>query len=211
MKTRALVKTITFFSVVCFMILAQGTATVIAHCDAENGPVAVDARKALAEDDFETVAIWVGEKQHEELRAAFDRAIAIYRMGDTAIAAIRGMGGKAKDLAGQYFMETAVRLHREAEGMSYTGLKPARQLPEDIEAAEEALETGDIGPVTDMLSAEMEKKLRHVFENARTARQNRDKSLDAGRKWADAYVKYVIYVHELYNTINAGPAHGVGE
>jgi hypothetical protein len=27
----------------------------------------------------------------------------------------------------------------------------------------------------------------------------------------DAYVKYVIYVHGLHQTIQAGPAHGVGE
>lgn len=62
-----------------------------------------------------------------------------------------------------------------------------------------------------MLAAEMETKLKHVFERASKTRQNRDKSLEAGRKWADAYVKYVIYVHGLYKTIQAGPAHGVGE
>lgn len=55
------------------------------------------------------------------------------------------------------------------------------------------------------------KKLKHIFEKARTAGQDKDKSLKAGRKWADAYVKYVIYVHGLYKTIQAGPAHGVGE
>lgn len=103
-------------AVVCFLTSALGAAGAMAHCDAENGPVAVDARKALANDNFKTVAIWVGEKQHEELRSAFDRAIAIYSMGDKTIASIRGMGDKAQELAEQYFMETAVRLHREAGG-----------------------------------------------------------------------------------------------
>ncbi len=200
MKTKTLFKTAIFFSVAGIMTLTLGAAAAMAHCDAKNGPVAVDAREALAEDDFEAVAIWVGEKQHKDLRAAFDQAIVVYQKG-----------GKAKELAEQYFMETAVRLHREAEGMSYTGLKPARELPDDIAAAEKALETGDIDPVTNMLSAEMKKKLAHVFENARKARQKKDQGLDAGRKWADAYVKYVIYVHGLYKTIQAGPAHGVGE
>ncbi|MFO7870623.1 MAG: hypothetical protein R6V03_04230 [Kiritimatiellia bacterium] len=32
----------------------------------------------------------------------------------------------------------------------------------------------------------------------------------AGREWVDAYVKYVIYVKNLYTTIQAGPPHGVG-
>ena len=114
-------------------------------------------------------------------------------------------------LSEQYFMEIAVRLHREAEGMTYTGLKPAQPLPKDIAKAEKALETGNIDPVSNMLATEMEKKLQHVFERANKARQNKDKSLEAGREWADAYVKYVIYVHGLYKTIQAWPAHGVGE
>lgn len=200
MRTKTVFKTAIFFSVAGIMTLFPGAATALAHCDAENGPVAVDAREALAEDDFEEVAIWVGEKQHQELRAAFDQVISVYEKG-----------GKAGELAEQYFMETAVRLHREAEGMSYTGLKPPRELPEDIAAAEKALETGDIDPVINMLSTEMRKKLAHVFENARKAGQKKDKSLEAGRKWADAYVKYVIYVHGLYQKIQTGPAHGVGE
>ena len=36
-------------------------------------------------------------------------------------------------------------------------------------------------------------------------------NVEAGREWVDAYVKYVIYVNGLYKTIQAGPAHGVGE
>ena len=179
MKTKTFFKTAVFFSVAGMMTLTLGATTASAHCDAKNGPVAVDARQALAEDDFEEVAIWVGEKQHKDLRAAFDQAIAVYQKG-----------GKARALAEQYFMETAVRLHREAEGMSYTGLKSAQTLPEDIEAAEKALETGDLDPVTNMLRAEMKKKLRHVFENARKASQKKDQNLEAGRKWADAYVRH---------------------
>ncbi len=160
----------------------------------------MDARRALENEDFEAVAVWVGEKQHEQLLSAFDQAMAVCRMG-----------GEAKALAERYFMETAVRLHRAAEGMGYTGLKPARPLPADIAAAEQALKTGRLEPVSGMLTTKIQKKLQHRFEKVRKARQNKEKSLEAGRKWADAYVKYVTYVHGLYKTIQAGPAHGVGE
>ena len=108
-------------------------------------------------------------------------------------------------------METAVRLHRQAEGMTYTCLKPEQPLPEDIAKAEKALQTGNLNPVTALLTDTMQSKLQDVFAAAYDAKQNKEDSLQAGREWADAYVKYVIYVHGLYKTIQAGPAHGVGE
>lgn len=196
----SILKKTVLLSVICLFTLTLGAAKAMAHCDAKNGPVASDARNALASGDFQTVAIWVGEKQHEELRSAFDQALPVYKTG-----------GKAKELATQYFMETAVRLHRQAEGMTYTGLKPAQQLPEDIAKAEKALQTGNLKPVTTLLTETMQSKLQDVFDAAYNAKQNKEDSLEAGREWADAYVKYVIYVHGLYKTIQAGPAHGVGE
>jgi hypothetical protein len=171
-----------------------------AHCDTESGPVAVDARKALETGKFVPVAIWVGEDQNDELHSAFVQCLPVYQMG-----------GKAKALAERHFMDTAVRLHRQAEGLPYTGLKPAQPLPADIATAERALDTGDLQPVSNLLQTELGKKLTTVFDEARKARINKDKNLTAGREWADAYVKYVIYVHGLYKTIQAGPKHGVGE
>jgi len=171
-----------------------------AHCDTESGPVAQAARQALETGEFRPVAIWVGEKQAGELRQKFERSLSAYRMG-----------GTARGLAAQYFMETAVRLHRQAEGFPYTGLKPEQPLPGDVAAAEKALETGKLAPVTELLTAELREKTEALFQQALKARKHRDESLEAGREWADAYVKYVIYVHGLYQTIQAGPAHGVGE
>lgn len=171
-----------------------------AHCDAESGPVAVDAREALETGEFELVAIWVTEEQTEELRNAFDRSLPVYRMG-----------GEAQDLAGRHFMETAVRLHREAEGFPYSGLQPPQPLPPDVAAAERALETGDLQPVSDVLVAALQGKLQTVFQRVRDAQTRKDRSLADGREWADAYVEYVTFVHGLYDTIEAGPAHGVGD
>ena len=190
--TRLMVAIVTLFGV------TSGVAR--AHCDTESGPVAVDARKALKSGRLRAVAIWDGKDQTEKLRTAFNQCLPVYEMG-----------GKAKDLAEQHFMETAVRLHRQAEGFPYTGLKPAQPLPVDVATAERALKTGDLQPVSKLLQAELEKKLAGLFGRAREAREDKDKNLAAGREWADAYVKYVIYVHGLYRTIQAGPEHGVGE
>jgi len=171
-----------------------------AHCDTESGPVAVAARKALETGNFRPIRIWVGEAQEAELRARFDECLAV-----------RQAGGKARALADRYFLETAVRLHREAEGMTYTGLKPARPLPPDIQAAERALAQGDAKTVTTFLADEMAEKVGTWFEQAVRARKQKDESVEAGRRWVDAYVKYVVYVHGLYETIRAGPKHGVGD
>jgi len=171
-----------------------------AHCDAENGPVAVAAKEALRRGEFDTVRIWVGEKQEAELRNRFEEC-----------REVRKSGGKAQELADRYFLETAVRLHREAEGMPYTGLKPAQPLPPDIAAAEKALEKGDASVVTGLLTEEARRQTQKWFDKALEAKKHRSESVEAGREWVDAYVKYVIYVHGVHQKIQAGPAHGVGE
>ncbi len=184
---------------VLFTVLITGRA--FAHCDSENGPVAVDARKALDTGNFNIVAIWVGEDQEQELRNNFEESLAVYKTG-----------GKAKNLAERYFISTAVRLHRTAEGMPFTGVKAAQSLSPVIEQAEQSLETGDPESILNLLSKEMKAETQKWFQRAGDAKKNYNgNDVEAGRKWVDAYVKYVIFVNGLYKTIQAGPEHGVGE
>lgn len=171
-----------------------------AHCDRVNGPVAKAATAALEDNNFEKIQIWVGKKQEEELRSAFKRCRNVYQQE-----------GVARKLARRYFMETSVRLHRAAEGMAYTGLKPAQPLPEDLKVAEKALKTGKAEKVTSLLKKELEQKVNKWHRKAVQAARDKDESVESGRRWVDAYVKYVIYVHKLYQKIQAGPPHGVGE
>jgi hypothetical protein len=173
-------------------------AAVYAHCDTMSGPVAVAARKALESGDIKLVQIWVGQSQEKELGERFRQCLSV-----------RKMGGQAKELADKYFIETAIRLHRQAEGMSFTGVKPAQALPPDVAAAEKALQTGDIEVFTDLLSGEIKEGVQKWFDAAMQAKKHKDDSLDAGREWVDAYVKYVVYVHGLHAKIQAGPQHGV--
>lgn len=180
--------------------LSISTHTAQAHCDRVNGPVAKDANEALTTEEFQHAAIWVGEEQTKELRNAYEQSLEVYQQG-----------GAGKDLAKRYFMETTVRLHRQAEGFPYTGLKETQPVAKDIAMAEKALETGELQPVLQLLTQQMEKKVKHLFTNTRAAADHRKESIEAGRKWADAYVRYVIFVHGLYRNIEQGPAHGVGE
>lgn len=181
-----------------FLLLFASPAS--AHCDRKNGPVAVDAKEALETGDFDKIVKWVGEKQEEELRNKFRQSLSVYRKGS-----------ESKELATEYFMSNTVRLHREAEGMPFTGLKPASPNALDIGIAEKALETGDIDPLQTLLKEELEKETSKWFQKALEAKKNKDKSVEAGRQWVDSYVKYIIYSHKLYQKIKAGPPHGVGE
>jgi hypothetical protein len=173
-------------------------AVVCAHCDTMSGPVAVAATKALESGDIGLVQIWVSPSQEKELGEKFRECLSV-----------RKLGGQAKELADRYFVETAIRLHRQAEGMPFAGVKPAQPLPPDVAAAEKALATGDIKVVTDLLSGEIKDGVQKWFDAAMQAKKHKDEGIEAGREWIDAYVKYVVYVHGLHTKIQAGPQHGV--
>jgi hypothetical protein len=188
-----------FYVLLAVIIFASVfVAAVYAHCDTMSGPVAVAAGKALESGDIGLVQIWVGQSQEIELKERFKECLPV-----------RKMGGQAKELADKYFIETVIRLHRQAEGMPFTGIKPAQPLPPDVAAAEKALETGDIKIVTDLLNEEIKSGVQKWFDQAMQAKKHKDESIESGREWVDAYVKYVVYVHGLHLQIKAGPQHGV--
>ncbi|HLR26082.1 MAG TPA: DUF6448 family protein, partial [Fodinibius sp.] len=70
---------------------------------------------------------------------------------------------------------------------------------------------GKLSSATDLLITDMTEKASHLFKEAMEAKAHKDESVEAGRKWVNAYVKYAIYIEGLHHTIQAGPAHGVGE
>lgn len=189
----------TIVSIFTVALILGFTSTTQAHCDRLNGPVAVAAKKALETGNVLKALIWVGEQQAEELKAKFTQSLEVYNNGEPS-----------RQLAERYFMETTVRLHREVEGMPYTGLKPAQASSEDIQTAEQALDSGDLSPVTDLLAEEIQQKTNELYKQAMQAKESRGESVEAGRRWVDAYVKYIVHVHSLYQKIQAGPAHGVG-
>lgn len=171
-----------------------------AHCDKVDGPVATAAAEALKSGDFRRIQIWVGAEQEEELRGAYERARPVWQEG-----------GDAGQLARQYFIESAVRLHRASEGMPYTGVKPAIPNPPDIRAGEAALQSGNVEEVLSLLEDAIGKQVREWYSEAMDAKAQQGRSVEAGRDWVDAYVQYIVYVHSLYQQIQSPPAHGVGK
>jgi hypothetical protein len=128
-----------------------------AHCDAVDGPVASAAIRALDAGNVHLVYPYVPESAEAELVATFSHA-----------AAVRELGAEAKVLADRHFMETAVRLHRAGEGAPFTGLQPAgTDFGPVIPAAEEALQSGELAPLLDLLSGKIAEAVSEGFVHAR--------------------------------------------
>lgn len=158
-----------------------------AHCDTLNGPVVSAARLALQRGDIGPVLKWVKPEAEPELRAAFRRTLAV-----------RSRGADAKALADTYFFETLVRLHRAGEGAPYTGLKPAGAVPPVLEAADRALDGGTIDPLVALVTREVAAGIRERFERAAEAKRRAGESVEAGRRFVEAYVEYVHFVEGLH-------------
>ena len=166
------------------MLLQAGTA--FAHCDALDGPVVRAARAALAARDVTPLLRWVTPSDEAEVKAAFARTLEV-----------RALGAPAEALADTWFFETLVRIHRAAEGAPFEGLKPAGHIPPALSAADDTLERGSADALVAQLTTEVRNALTERFQRARDARAHANDSVDAGRRFVEAYVAYLHYVEAL--------------
>lgn len=168
-----------------------------AHCDGLDGPVVKAARAALDARNPALVLIWVQAKDEAEIRAAFDRTLAV-----------RALSADAKALADRFFFETVVRVHRAGEGAPYTGLAPAgRDLGPAIPVADKALDEGSTEPIVRLLTETMREHLRERFDEVRRAKAFKPGDVPAGREFVRAYVEFIHYVERLYEASRSA-AHG---
>ena len=167
------------------------------HCDTRDGPVVRAAEMALEKGNVNYVLIWVPEELERELIDAFERTMQI-----------RKLGGGAKDLADDWFFETAIRLHRAGEGAPYTGLKPAG-LDEGpvVPRAEKAIETGDAGEVIGFVLDTVREDLQHRFHAVIEKKQYDPGDVAAGRAYVQAFINFVVYAHHLYRYVKDGGVH----
>ena len=169
-----------------------------AHCDTMNGPVVQDARRAIETNDVTPVLKWVTEADESEVKAAFDRTLAVRASGDAA-----------QELADLYFFETLVRLHRMSEGVGYTGLKPATAVAPEIAAADHALETGSVESLANLLTRDLHAALEARFQKAYAARAHAEHNVDAGRAFVAAYVRFTHLAEAIGETTrHAGEENG---
>lgn len=159
----------------------------VAHCDTLDGPVINTAKAALEKGDVTPVLKWVKKENEGEIRELFRKTLAV-----------RGKGPEAKELADMYFFETLVRIHRAGEGAHYTGLKPAGEVEPSVAAADKALESGSADDLVKMVTDAAAKGIRERFAHALETKKHAEHTVEAGRKFVEAYVEFTHYVERLH-------------
>ena len=163
------------------------------HCDGMDGPVVKAAQEALARGDVTLALIWVRQDDEAEVRSAFDRCTSV-----------RALGSQAQELADRYFFETVVRLHRAGEGAAFSGLKPAgRDLGLAIPAADRALQSGDLAPLTQRIVDQVRTGLLERYKETMTAKDFESQDLDGGREYVKKYVTFIHYVEGLSRAVTS--------
>ena len=175
-----------------------GANNLFAHCDGMDGPVIIEAKKALETGDVNLVLIWVSKKDETEIRKAFQKTLAV-----------RELNPEAKELADMYFFEALVRIHRAGEGEPYTGIKPGgRDLGPAIPAADKAVADGKLEPLYKILTNKIHEGLHKKFEAVMKKKDFKKNDVDAGRGFVEVYVPFLHYVEALYDAAAKGGSHG---
>lgn len=175
----------------CLIPVERGRA----HCDTLGGPVISEAKAALEKGDVTPVLKWIKEEHEAEIKAAFAKAVAV-----------RAKGADARELADQYFLETLVRLHRAGEGAPYTGIKDEPVEP-IVAMSDGALAAGSPDELIKALTGHISAAVREKFQRALEAGKEKDKSVEAGRRFVEAYVTYTHYVEGLHAALLSAGGH----
>jgi hypothetical protein len=190
-------RVIALVSAVFFWVLTAMPAT--AHCDGEDGPVAMAAHRALESGNVNVALPYAPASAEAEIIAKFRQA-----------RSVRTHGRQARDLADRAFVETVVRLHRLGEGASYTGLRTAgTDYGPMIPAADGALESGDLANVRAMLIEEIDHGLNGRLAHARELRSSvtieprTHDGVAAARERVSAELGFIAYAEGLRQPICA--------
>ncbi len=168
------------FTFILLLLLAYSVNIVFAHCDTMDGPVIADAKRSIENNNINYALKWVRTDDENQIREAF-----------SLIMKVRTLSPEAKDLSEKYFFETLVRLHRNGEGVPYTGVKPSgTPIDEKILAADNSLAKGDLSPLKDLVPADMLPELTKRFEKALSLKKFDVNNVEAGREFVEAYVQF---------------------
>jgi len=195
MRTKWAIRTVAALGILAAGISVFLARSAFAHCDTTSGPVIPEAKAALEKGDVTAILKWVKKDNEAEIKAAFMKAVVV-----------RAKGPEAKELADQYFLETLVRLHRAGEGAPYTGIKDEPVEP-IVAMADKALADGSADEMIKKMSGHMAAAINEKFTKVVEAKKNKDKNVESGREFVEAYVIYMHYVEGIHTAIMSAGAH----
>jgi hypothetical protein len=159
-----------------------------------DGPVVSACKMALDTGNVNYALPFVPKKAEEELSLAFEKTVKA-----------RKLGVDAAEVADLWFFETAVRLHREGEGASFTGLKPAGlDWGPIVPLAEKDIENEDPTDTIEFLKRMVEEKMLEKFEAVISKKDYQSDDVDAAREYIEAMLNFVLSSHHLYKYVISG-------
>jgi hypothetical protein len=169
------------------------------HCDTLDGPVVTAAKRALEAGNVNLILPYAHAPAENEIKKAFDRTMTVRKQGNK----------EAIDIAELWFYETVVRLHREGEGASYTGLKPAGlEWGPVLPKVEKAMEKGYPNELIEFLSRAVEEQVNDRLKRFMETKNYDDNDVAAAREHVEAMLDLELYSHHLYMNIKHGNGHG---
>ena len=163
-----------------FFLMIFSTSVSFAHCDTMEGPLVLDAKKAISQNNVNIVLKWVPAANEMEIKDAFNQVMRV-----------RVMSKDAKELADKYFFDTLVRIHRNGEGVAFTGVKPAgTPVDERVKAADKSIEAGNLSPLKGKVSKDDMPELTERFEKVMALKNFDVNNVKAGREYIEAYVQF---------------------
>lgn len=186
-------KKLIFFTGSLFLILIVTFVlydTILAHCDTLDGPVVAAARNSLETGNVNYVFAWVQKENEAEIREAFEKTSHQIKEHPDS-----------KEFAEKYFFETVVRVHRQGEGETYTGLKPAGgELGPVIELGDKAITDGNAKELKKLILDAVERGIDERFKEVMEKKNYELNNVEAGREYVNAYVQFLHFSERIYDT-----------
>jgi hypothetical protein len=150
-------------------------------CDAADSVVVTTARRALAEQELSLALPYVSEGDEPELERVFQEHTAqrLVWLGDQ----------------GDTFVQSVVRLHLSAEGVQFSGLKPAGTQPSPaVPIAERAVLSGHPSALALLFTAEVRPELLRRFEMVRRWHEQASDEVAPLRAYLLALHRFLVWV-----------------
>lgn len=172
------------------------TTSGFAHCDSYDGPVIKDALQALDKNDVQLVLKWIEPQQENEIIPLFNKTYSL-----------KGEDPQIYSIIEKHFLETLVRLHRETEGASYTGLKPVGSMTPLVEMADNSIAEDNVEDVIKTVTNHLEQLLRERYDSVAKLSKTKDDSPELGREYVHAYVQYTHTLEFLEHLLHGEIEH----
>ena len=152
------------------------------YSDTLDHPVVKTAHDALEKRDIKPILKWVKKEKGKEIQDLFKKTLIV-----------RNKGKEAQEIADRYFLETFVKLHLAGEGGMYIGKTPAGVDEHAVPEVDKALETVSVDALVNFITRKVREGIHERFAKVKEAGKHADRSIDANRKYMEAYIQFTHY------------------